>query len=88
MSPSPPTLDELKIFFTENGYTEKAAEKAFVLYSDANWFDTHGNKIVNWKNKMRNVWFKPENLINAPAKPEFDPVAEARLLREKNKQAV
>lgn len=56
-----PTLDDVKKYFSDNGYSETAAEKAFNYYDVANWFDSKGSPILNWKQKMINVWFKEEN---------------------------
>lgn len=56
-----PLLEDVKKFFSENGYTEESAEKAFRYYEDGNWHDSKGNKVKNWKQKMRVVWFKDEN---------------------------
>lgn len=58
---TPPTIDETKSYFKENGYTEQSASKAFNYYNVANWFDSKGNAILNWKQKMQSVWFKDEN---------------------------
>lgn len=57
----PPTVDEVILYFTENGYTDDAGRKAFNYYSLADWHDSRGNKIKNWKQKMNGVWFKEEN---------------------------
>lgn len=58
---SPPTLDEVKTYFYENGYSEYSAIKAFNYYSTADWKDSRGNQVKNWKQKMISVWFKEEN---------------------------
>jgi hypothetical protein len=58
---SPPSLDEVKEYFKAEGYSESSAKQAFELYNGANWHDTKGNKISNWKLKMQNVWFKEDN---------------------------
>lgn len=58
-----PTLDDLILYFSQNGYSEIAAKKAFDYYSVADWKDSKGNKVKNWKQKMQGVWFKPENKI-------------------------
>ena len=58
---SPPTPSEIESFFTENGYTAEAARRAFDYYTDANWHDAEGKPVLNWKQKMRGVWFKPEH---------------------------
>jgi hypothetical protein len=60
---TPPTLKEIKEYFKSNGYSEKAAEKAYWYYHEADWHDSRGNKIKNWKQKCRGVWFKEENEI-------------------------
>ncbi len=48
-------------YFKDNGYSEISAQKAFRYYNDANWMDSKGNKVKNWKQKMQGVWFKDEN---------------------------
>lgn len=58
---TPPTIDEVKQYFLDNGYTEQSAVKSFNYYDVANWSDSKGNKIKNWKQKMQGVWFKDEN---------------------------
>lgn len=56
-----PKMREVITFFVINGYSEEAAIKAFNYYEDGKWHDSKGNKVVNWKQKMRSVWFKDEN---------------------------
>lgn len=56
----PPTFDELRLYCKENGY-ENIAEKAFKYYSEADWHDSRGKKIKNWKQKLQGVWFREEN---------------------------
>jgi len=58
---TPPTLDEVKSYFKENGYSENSGSTAFYYYDSAKWVDSKGNKIKNWKQKMIGVWFKEEN---------------------------
>jgi hypothetical protein len=60
---NPPTLDEVKLYFTENGFSSQAAERAFRGYNVANWIDSKGKPVLNWKQKMNNVWFTDENKI-------------------------
>ena len=55
----PPQLEEVIQFFTDNGYEN--AEKAWHYYNDADWKDSNGKPVLNWKQKMRVVWFKDEN---------------------------
>lgn len=63
---APPILNEVIDYFKENNYTEIVAKKAFEFYSVANWHDSNGKPVKNWKQKMLSVWFKPENLIKKP----------------------
>jgi len=67
----PPTLEEVKAFFTENGYSHEGAEKAFNHYTKdgANWTDSRGNKVNNWRQKMRTNWFRDEHK-KAEAEPQ------------------
>jgi hypothetical protein len=65
---TPPFLPEVKIYFIENGYSEESAIKAFKYYNEANWVDSNGNKVRNWKQKMQGVWFKEENKIKEEKK--------------------
>jgi len=68
-----PVLDDVKNYFKENGYKEETAIKFFQSYSVANWFDSKGNKVKNWKQKAINVWFKDENKLNCDIeKPKYD----------------
>lgn len=59
----PPTLDEVKVFFRENWYSEEIAIRAFKHYEENDWKDTYNNKVLNWKSKMRNNWFKDQYKI-------------------------
>jgi len=64
-------IDDIKIYFLQNGYSENSAKKFYDYYSIANWKDSKGNQVKNWKQKAQAVWFKPENKIidlNTPLK--------------------
>ena len=62
-NPSPcPTLPEVINYFKENGYQENLARKAFLFYNSANWFDSKGNKVLNWKQKLSS-WFKDDSKL-------------------------
>lgn len=68
-----PSLDDVKIYFKENGYSETTAITAFNFYNSADWFDSKGNKVKSWKQKMISVWFKEENKAGtATIKPIID----------------
>lgn len=62
----PPSEEEFVNFWKENGYSETRASSVWKTYSENLWFDSHGNKISNWKMKCRFVWFKPDNLSGKP----------------------
>ncbi len=82
----PPSVEDVKSFFKENGYTEQAGEKAFKYYDEANWHDSKGSAVISWKQKMRGIWFKDENkqthssqtglILNQP-KAQLQPRAES-----------
>lgn len=55
----PPTQEEVREFFKENGQPIDVADKAYDHYTkdDAKWHDSQGNPVRNWKQKCRTVWF-------------------------------
>jgi hypothetical protein len=55
-----PTLEEFTEYCRLKGF-EGIAKKAYEYYSEADWKDSKGNKVRNWKQKLQGVWFKPEN---------------------------
>ena len=58
---APPSFEEIEIYFKENGFDSILAKRFFDSYSVANWHDSKGNPVKNWKQKAINVWFKDEN---------------------------
>lgn len=58
-----PSIDEVKEYFKLNGYKDDVAIRAFNFYHAADWHDTQGRPVKNWKQKMIGVWFKDENKI-------------------------
>ena len=64
-----PLLEEVILYFTENGFREDIARRAYEYYNVANWKDSNGKQVRNWKQKMNSVWFKEEHKkINEPIK--------------------
>lgn len=59
----PPGLEEVKEFFKSKGYTEESAVKAYDYYAYADWKDSRGKQVLNWRQKFSSVWFKKENEI-------------------------
>ena len=60
-----PTIEEVKQYFDDNGYKPESGSDAWHYYNDANWFDSKGSPVLNWKQKARAVWFKPEHKKNS-----------------------
>lgn len=68
---APPTSEEFSAYFLENGFSKDLAIRAFKTYDVANWHDTKGNPVKNWKQKCQSVWFRTEDkaINNSPEKP-------------------
>ena len=65
----PPTLEEVKQWFTEQGSTAEQGAKAWQYYTDGNWHDAKGQPVKNWRQKMRGGrWLEPK----PNAKPQTD----------------
>lgn len=56
----PPSFEEFESYCKEKGYG-RIAKKAFEFYDTADWHDSKGNKVRNWKQKCLSVWFTEEN---------------------------
>jgi hypothetical protein len=67
---TPPTLDEVKAFFKEKGYSEESATKAFNHYelAEPKWTDTTGKPVRSWKQKMSTNWFRDEHKVKQEIK--------------------
>lgn len=55
-----PSVDEVVTYFIENGYTDASARIAYNYYDAGGWCDSRGKKVLNWKQKMRGMWFRDE----------------------------
>jgi hypothetical protein len=64
----PPAKEDVVKYFIENEYDGNKGAEAFEFYDCADWFDSRGNKVKNWKQKMRGVWFKDDNKVRANGK--------------------
>ena len=58
-----PTLQEVKQYFIEKGYSPSKGEQAFNYYDSNEWKDKNNKQVMNWKMKMQ-LWFKPEDKID------------------------
>lgn len=56
----PPSIDLVRQYFDQNGYTEYGADKAYRHYNEADWHDTTGKPVLSWKQKMSTNWFREE----------------------------
>lgn len=66
---TPPTKDEVREYFKEKGYNDLTACKAYEYYNVADWIDSKGTPVKNWKQKMISNWMKPENKIGTFTTP-------------------
>lgn len=74
----PPTLPQAIEFFRSYGFPESHAKFVFDYYQVADWHDSKGNPVRNWRQKFKGNWmdekFKDKNspsLINK-AVSQFD----------------
>jgi len=51
-----PTEKQVIEYFIEKGFDVNTAKKAFEYYDLADWKDSKGNKVKNWKQKMLANW--------------------------------
>lgn len=64
---TPPTLEDVKSWFIENGSTAEAGAKAWQYYTDGEWIDSKGTPVKNWRQKMRGGrWLEDKPKINKP----------------------
>ena len=73
-----PTEQEVIEFFTSNGYRSDIASNAFNYYNSAGWRDSRGKSVLNWKQKMRGVWFKDEHKAKQPNQSTYQPSSKYR----------
>jgi len=64
----PPTYEEFLKYCKAEGFSN-IAERAFKGYQAGDWHDAKGSKIIRWKQKLQNGWFKSENK-DAQIKPQ------------------
>jgi hypothetical protein len=58
---TPPTVDEVRAYATEKGRPDFDAQRFTDYYEAADWHDSKGNPVRNWKQKMLAVWLRPDN---------------------------
>lgn len=80
-----PVLSEVEDFFLSKGSTIEKARQAFEYYDLANWHDSKGKPVKNWKQKMLAVWINNQNFKQKEVKTKIDYYQE---LREKVHQSI
>lgn len=86
----PPTKKEVEQFAIDNGFQKELGERAWQYYEEGNWKDANKKQVINWKQKIRGVWFKEENKYEADkrfSKPETGADVHARQLSKLLKQS-
>ena len=68
-------IEDVITYFKEKGYTETSARKFFDYYSVADWKDSTGKPVKNWKQKAQAVWFKEENKEKKPTTKTVEQLA-------------
>lgn len=82
----PEDVNEVINYFIENGYRKDVAEKVYKYYSEADWKDSKGNKVLNWKQKCQAVWFKDENKIpSTPVKIPYEQMTDEQKKEHRRK---
>lgn len=71
-----PTLEVFKDYFIANGFPIELATRVFRGYGVANWYDSKGAEIKNWKQKCQQVWFKSENKVAPKNSTTIDTVVD------------
>lgn len=69
-----PSLSEVEDYFLEKGSTVEKAKQAFEYYEVADWHDSKGKPVKNWKQKMLSVWINNSNFktnFNKPTKMQM-----------------
>jgi hypothetical protein len=71
----PPTVSAVMDYFFTNGYAPEAGKKAWGYYDAANWTDSAGKPVINWKQKVRGNWFRDAFKVIKPGERKPVPVA-------------
>ena len=58
-----PTKQQVEEYFISSGYRKEVGANAFNYYSIADWKDSKGKPVKNWKQKMQGNWFRDEHKI-------------------------
>jgi hypothetical protein len=67
-----PTQIEVENYFIEKGSTIEKGRQAFEYYEVADWHDSKGRPVKNWKQKMLAVWINNNNFNNKSPKTKIE----------------
>ncbi len=56
-----PSIEDVIEYFKEKGYKESFARSVHEYYASADWHDSKGNPVKNWKQKCISVWLNEKN---------------------------
>lgn len=73
-----PTISEVEDYFIQKGSTVEKAKQAFEYYDTADWHDSKGKPVKNWKQKMLAVWLNNQNFKGKEQKTKIDYYQELR----------
>lgn len=71
----PPAIEQVREYFKSKSFPESLADKFYEYYNVAQWKDSKGNEVKNWKQKALSQWLKEENKIQVVnGAPRFNQV--------------
>lgn len=59
---TPPTLEQVIEYCKEKNAGVEYAKHIFEYYNNANWVDSQGQKVLNWKSKILANWLSPSKI--------------------------
>ncbi len=71
---TPPSAEEVRAYAECKGFPDFDADKFIAFYSEADWHDSRGNPVRNWRQKMLSTWLRPDNgkRRREPVRGDFD----------------
>ena len=66
---TPPTIEQVRVYAESRGYPDFDAERFVEYYATAEWHDSKGNPVRNWKQKLLSVWLTGKYDDAPSAKP-------------------
>jgi hypothetical protein len=78
---TPPTVEQVREFAGEKGHPGFDAQRFIEYYAAADWHDSKGNPVRNWKQKLLAIWLPGGNGDGKPADAGFAPFGTHRATR-------